>query len=184
MQHGFGLLSGVLYDFWDLFHGGLHIINSKKTNTRLSTFLILLTKCYGTCLRGCRSLFWNGIQYFTLEWAQKLDHTEPFWNFAQRFVSFILFVNRFIVIPNHDFAKCVKTIEFGPFYQRFHAWLSTRDQKMYFPSRRANRFAGSNFMALIMLGKLLPSLSDRKFSPSCFSEHMIQKTNCENKDQL
>ena len=73
----------------------------------------------------------------------------------------------------HEFAKCMEAIEFGPSYPRFHACLSTCDQKMSFPSRRANRFLGSNFMALIMLGKLLSTLSDRKFGPSCFSEHMI-----------
>ena len=30
-------------------------------------------------------------------------------------------------------------------------------------------------MALIMLGKLLSSLSDRNLSASCFNEHMIEK---------
>ena len=83
----------------------------------------------------------------------------------------------------HEFAKCMETIEFGPSYPRFHAGLSRCDQKMYFSSRRANRFLGSNFMALIVLGKLLSSLSDRKFGPSSFSEHMIEK-NCENKGQI
>ena len=115
--------------------------------------------------------------------STEIRQLQPFWNFTQRFVSFISFVNHLVMIPVHDFAKCVKTIQFGPFYLRFHAWMSKCDQKMSFPSRRANRFLGSNFMALIMLGKLLSSLSDRKFGPSCFSEHIIEKT-FENKGQL
>ena len=87
----------------------------------------------------------------------------------------------------YDSCSCVcqvrETIEFGPFWLRYYAWLSTCDQNMSFPSRRASRFLGSNFKTLIMLGKLLSSPSDRKFGSSCFSEHMIEK-NCENKGQL
>ena len=30
MQHGFGLLSDVLCDFWDLFHGWLHAVTSQN----------------------------------------------------------------------------------------------------------------------------------------------------------
>ena len=41
MQHGFGLLSDVLCDFWDLFHGWLHTYTSKKQTT-ISTFLMIL----------------------------------------------------------------------------------------------------------------------------------------------
>ena len=30
MQHGLGLLSDVLYDFWNLFHDWLHTVTSQK----------------------------------------------------------------------------------------------------------------------------------------------------------
>ena len=38
-------------------------------------------------------------------------------------------------------------------------------------------------MTLIMLGKLLSSISDRNVGTSCFNEHMIEKT-CEKGDNF
>ena len=87
------------------------------------------------------------------------------------------------MIPVNDFAKCKKTIEFGPFYMKFHAWLSTHNQNIASPSQRANKIRGSIFMALIMFGKLVPSISEGNFGASCFNEHMKEE-NFENKGQL
>ena len=84
------------------------------------------------------------------------------------------------MIPVHDLANCVKTIEFGPFYLKCHAWLSTCDQNIASHSQRATRIQGSISMALIMFGKLISSISERNFGASCFSEHM-KEWNCENK---
>ena len=56
-------------------------------------------------------------------------------------------------------------------------------RKLIFLHGAETDFLESNFMALIMLGKLLSSLSDRNFGASCFNEHMIEKY-CENKGQF
>ena len=182
MQHGFGLLSGVLCDFWEIFHGWLHTVTSKKHTHQIFNFLD--DSLNQTVMGQVKRVYVTFLEWYPIIYAWvSTEVRQPFWKFSKRFVFFIYFVNHLVMIPVHDFAKCVTTIEFGPFYLRFHAWLSTRDQKMSYSSRRADRYLGSNFMALIMLGKLLSSLSDRKFGPSCFSERMIEK-NFENKGQF
>ena len=109
MQHGFGLLSDVLCDFWDLFHGWLHTVTSPKTNTRFSTFLmILLIK-----------LLWNMFKrvYVTfLEWypiiyawvCTEIWQLTTILKVCPKDLFPLYLVNRLIMIPVHDFAKCVK----------------------------------------------------------------------------
>ena len=71
MQHGSGILSGVLCDFQDLFHGWLHTVTSQKQAPGFQlSWWFLKSNCYGTCLRGCGWLFWNVFQELTVEWAQ------------------------------------------------------------------------------------------------------------------